>query len=274
MLPIRSALFVVVFYLLMVTCLLVCWPFFFLPGRAPWRIVVGWARVSLWLQRWLAGTKVDYRGLENIPVGGVLIAAKHQSMWETFALIPVLKNPTYVLKKELLDIPVFGWCARRMGMIPVDRAGGRKAMIAMCDDARAAIARGEQVILFPEGTRRPPAAPPAYKVGVAFVYDRGQGPCVPVALNSGLFWPRRSWIRRPGTVVVEFLPAIAHGLDRGAFLARLEHDIETASDRLVGEALAARNPPPVPPDYARRLREGALQPAPATERRQPRREAP
>ena len=249
MLLIRSALFVVVFYLLMMASLFVSWPFFLLPGRTPWPIVVLWARVSLWLQRWIVGTKVEYRGLDNIPEGGVLIAAKHQSMWETFALIPVLRRPTYVLKKELLDIPVFGWCARRMKMIPVDRAGGRKAMIAMCDDARAAIARDEQVILFPEGTRRAPGAPPAYKVGIAFVYDRGAGPCVPVALNSGLFWPRRSWLRRPGTIVVEFLPAIPHGLDRSTFLARLEHDIETTSNRLIGEALAGRNPPPVPPDY-------------------------
>lgn len=252
MLRIRSVLFVVAFYAVLIGYLLTTWPFFLIPGRAPWRIVISWARVSLFLQRWIAGTRVEFRGRENIPDGGFLIAAKHQSMWETFALIPCFPEADFILKKELLAIPVFGWCAARMGMIPVDRNGGRKALVAMCKDAKKVVDDGRQVVLFPEGTRRPPGAPPDYKVGIVFLYDKLGQPCLPVALNSGLFWPRRSWVRRPGTIVVEFLPPIEPGLDRSTFMRRLENEIETASDRLIAEALAAPNPPPVPESFARR----------------------
>lgn len=246
MLVVRSLLFGAVFYTVLIGYLLITWPAYFLPRRLAWRVVISWARVSLWLQRIIVGTKVSYRGLENLPAGGYLVASKHQAMWETFALIPCFPYATFVLKKELMKIPIFGWAMKRMGMIAVDREAGRKALVGMAADSRAAVARGEQVIIFPEGTRQVPGAAPDYKPGIALLYRDLGVPCVPVALNSGLYWPRRTHLRHPGTIVVEFLPAIPPGLPRADFMARLEADIETASHRLVAEAAASRNPPPIP----------------------------
>ena len=196
-----------------------------------------WGRVNLWLLRHVCGLSVEWRGLEKIPPGGLIVASKHQSAWETFALLTILGDPIYVLKRELMWIPVFGWCMRKAGMIPVDRGAGRVALSAMTARVRNALADGRQIIIFPEGTRRPPGAPPKYKFGVAFVYEDCAAPCVPIALNSGLYWPRRRFLRFPGTVRVEVLDPILPGLDRKAFFTDLEQTLEAATARLIAEGL-------------------------------------
>lgn len=240
----RSILFQLAFYLATTLYLLAFLPLLpFLSRKTLWRVgVMSWAATTAWLLRVIVGTRAEFRGLENIPPGPLLIAAKHQSAWETIALLPLFSDPAFVLKRELMTIPVFGWFAARARMIPVDRKGGSAALKAMARRAREDMAEGRQILIFPEGTRRPAGAEPDYKFGVAFLYAGLGVPCLPVALNSGLYWPRRSLQRRPGTILVEVLPPIPPGLDRATFVARLEREIETASDRLLQEGLAALGP--------------------------------
>jgi 1-acyl-sn-glycerol-3-phosphate acyltransferase len=231
----RSILFNALFYLVLLAYLIVAMPTLVMPRRAILRLAQNWGRVNLALLRIVCGITVEWRGLEKIPRGAVLVASKHQSVWETFALLTVFPEPTFILKRELLWIPLYGWCANRAGMIPVDRGGGKAVLVAMTARAREALLNGRQIIVFPEGTRRPPGAEPKYKFGIAHLYAEGVAPCVPIALNSGLFWPRRKFLRYPGKITVEVLDPIAPGLEMDVFFARLQRDIETASARLVAE---------------------------------------
>jgi 1-acyl-sn-glycerol-3-phosphate acyltransferase len=194
-----------------------------------------WARSSLWLLRVIAGTKIEVRGREKIPAGGFLVASKHQSLWETFALVPLFDDPAFILKRELMWIPFFGWYAWKGGSVPVNRKAGSQALIQMTARAREEATHGRQIVIFPEGTRRPPGAPPAYKFGVAHLYQNLGVACLPIALNSGLYWPRRRFIRRPGTIRVEILDPIPSGLPRDVFFQTLQQGIEGASDRLLAE---------------------------------------
>lgn len=162
--------------------------------------------------------------------------AKHQSAWETFALLTKFNQPVFVLKQELTRLPLFGWFIRRIGMIPVDRAAGMAALAGMARSAREKVQQGYQVIIFPEGTRRAPNAPPNYRTGVSFLYDNMNVPCLPVALNSGLFWARQSFLRRPGKVVVSFLQPLPTGLPRKQVLAELQNQIETETNHLMADA--------------------------------------
>jgi 1-acyl-sn-glycerol-3-phosphate acyltransferase len=230
---IRSVIFNIVFYLVLFVYLIAAMPTLAMPRGALWAMVKNWSRVNLWLLNVICNIGCEFRGLENIPKGAALIASKHQSMWETFALITVLDDPAYILKRELLWIPFFGWCAAKAEMIPVDRGRRSQALAAMTERAKKETARGREIIIFPEGTRRAPGAEPKYKFGVAFLYTELGVPCVPVALNSGLFWPRRSFRRYPGVVRVEFLPPIEPGLDRQVFYDRLQDAIETKTAELV-----------------------------------------
>jgi 1-acyl-sn-glycerol-3-phosphate acyltransferase len=238
----RSILFNAVFYLVLFVYLIAAMPTLLLPREALLAMVKNWSRVNLWLLKVICNIDCEFRGLENIPKGAALIASKHQSMWETFALITVLDDPAYILKRELLWIPFFGWCAATAQMIPVDRGWLSQALAAMTERARKETARGREIIIFPEGTRRAPGAEPKYKFGVAFLYTELGVPCVPVALNSGLFWPRRSFRRYPGVVRVAFLPPIGPGLDRQVFYDRLQNVIETKTAELVamGKPVAGR----------------------------------
>jgi 1-acyl-sn-glycerol-3-phosphate acyltransferase len=231
----RSIVFNVLFYLNLSVLLLAAIPTIVMPPWAILGMARTWGRTSLWLLRVVCGITVEWRGLEKIPPGGVLVAAKHQSTWETFALLTVFPDPTFIIKRELLWVPFFGWNARHAGMIPVDRGAGKAALADMMVYARAALAAGREIIIFPEGTRRAAGAEPRYKFGVAHLYAESGVPCVPIALNSGLFWPRRRFLRFPGTVLVEVLDPIAPGLDRDAFFAKLQHDIEAATARLIAE---------------------------------------
>jgi 1-acyl-sn-glycerol-3-phosphate acyltransferase len=232
----RSVIFNVLFYVALVVYLLAALPTLLLPRRYVLAVARAWASTNLWLLRVVCDIKADFRGLERIPRGGAIIASKHQSIWETFALLPYVDDPTFILKRELMWIPLFGWCLWKAQMIPVNRGARGPALAAMTERAKAEVRRGRQIIIFPEGTRRPPGAEPQYKFGVAHLYAETGAPCVPVALNSGLFWPRRSFRRFPGTVVVQVCEPIAPGLDKSVFIARLQEAIETASAKLLEEA--------------------------------------
>jgi 1-acyl-sn-glycerol-3-phosphate acyltransferase len=233
---IRSLIFNALFYLNTLVWLLIGLPMFFLPYRGTIWVAKSWGRISVVLLR-VAGIKFELRGAEKIPAGALIVASKHQSAWETFALLPLFDNPVFILKRELEWIPFFGWLLIKGRMVPVNRRAGSQALVEMTERARVELGRVRQLIIFPEGTRRPAGAEPRYKYGVAHLYAAAGVPCLPVALNSGVFWPRRrSLMLKPGTVVVEILDPIMPGLDKDVFFRRLQDAIEPASARLIAEA--------------------------------------
>jgi len=235
----RSLLFNLLFYVTTALFVVLGSPLLLGPRRWAIAALKLHARVELWLLKHIVGLKFEVRGRHNLPHGACLVAAKHQSAWETFALIPLFRDPTLLMKRELFWIPFHGWFSYKFGMIPVDRDKGPAALRRMLRAAKERIASGREIILFPEGTRRPPGAAPAYKTGIVLLYETLGVPCVPVALNSGAFWPRRSWLRKPGIVVVEVLDPLPPGLPKAEFLARLQEAIETATNRLLAEAEAS-----------------------------------
>lgn len=212
----------------------------------PRRILVGgqrrWTSHVNALLRAIAGIRIEIRGRDRLPAGPFIAAAKHQSAWDTLIWHTELDDPAIVLKKELLSIPIYGQMCRKSRMIAVDRAGGPSALKAMVADARTVIAGGRPVVIFPQGTRTAPGAPvddAPYQPGVAALYRALGVPVVPVALNSGLFWARRSFLKRPGTIVMEYQAPIPPGLDRRGFMAALTERIEGGTARLEAEARAA-----------------------------------
>jgi 1-acyl-sn-glycerol-3-phosphate acyltransferase len=232
---VRSLVFSALFYVNITVRMLVALPTILLPYAALHSVLRHYASSTLWFLRVVCGTRVEWRGREKLPAGAYIVACKHQSLWETFAMFMVLPDPTYVLKRELMWLPLFGWLATKARMIPIDRGSHTKALASMVAAARREAARGRQIVIFPEGTRRPPGAKARYLPGVAFLYSELGLPCVPIALNSGLFWPRRSLRRYPGTVLVEVLDPIPPGLEKREFLSRLQNATEEATARLVAE---------------------------------------
>lgn len=256
MLVIRSLAFNTAFYLNLVVQMILWTPFYFLaPRPLAWKIPKFWARSSLKLQQWIAGTHSRIEGLENLPEGPFILAPKHQSFWDTIAFYPYLRDPVYILKRELTWIPLFGWYVMKMRMIAIDRGSRSKALKQAVRIARQRMEENRQLIIYPEGTRRPPGAEPAYKWGIVELYNQLGVPVVPVAHVAGLYWPRRKFLRHPGVIHARFLPPIEPGLGKEAFLERLIADTETACDALLVEAAASSNPPPLPPEAEKRLRE-------------------
>jgi len=232
-LVIRSVVFNVLFYLNLLVHFIAAIPTLAMPRWGIIAVARFWARTNLWLLRTICGIRVEFRGVEKIPPGPLLVSSKHQSLWETFALLLILPDPAYIMKRELMWIPFFGWYTWKAGMIPVDRSRGSQALAEMNACARREAQRNRQIIIFPEGTRRPPGAEPKYKYGVVHLYAEMGVPCLPIALNSGLFWPRRSIRRYPGTIRVEVLDPIPPGLGKDEFFERLEGEVEAATARLV-----------------------------------------
>src|SRR4051794_26388409 len=234
----RSLVFNVLFYLLLAFWVIVGIPTYLMPRWGIVTIAQYWARSSIWLMRVVCNIKVEYRGIDKIPQGPLIVAAKHQSMWETFALLQFFPEPLYILKRELKWIPLFGWYLIKTDMIGVVRGAGGRSLIEMARRAGKEVRRGRQLIIFPEGTRTAVDAPTRYKTGVAQVYVDSGVACLPVALNSGLFWPRRTFLRYPGTIVVEFLDLLPPGLTRQEFIAQVSTAIDEATNRLVAAGRA------------------------------------
>lgn len=235
----RSLVFQLFFYIWTLLFAFAGLPLLIAPWRWMMRFGTVWSAGSLWLLRVCAGLDHEVIGRENLPPGPVIIAMKHQSAWDTFAAPLLFRDPAMVIKRELGFLPFYGWYAIKSGMIPIDRKGGAKAlkrMIAACEEA---MAQGRPIFIFPEGTRTAVGTKVPYQAGVAALYTRLNVPIVPVAVNSGLFWGRRQFLRRPGRITVEILPAIAAGGERRAVLAELEKRIENATTRLVAGRPAA-----------------------------------
>jgi 1-acyl-sn-glycerol-3-phosphate acyltransferase len=237
MLVLRSLLFNIAFYVNLIVLLITWLPVLVMRRHAALELGRTWGRTSLWLLDKIVGLKIEYRGLENIPKGACIVACKHQSILETFVLPIKFPDFSYILKHELIWIPFFGWYLLAAEQIAIDRTRGGKILPELTRKVKSLFAQGRQLFIFPEGTRRPIGAPPEYKYGVAHLYRETGVPCLPVAINSGLFWPRRSVLRRPGTVVVEFLPPIQPGLGAREFFTLLQDRMETATNRLIEEAI-------------------------------------
>jgi len=214
-------------------------PFLVAPRSAAMRFGRFWAQGVLVLLRVIVGLDHQIRGLDRVPREGCIVAMKHQSTWDTLILPIVLGDPACVLKRELLFVPFFGWYAARAGSIAIDRKAGASALRRMVAAARPIAAQGRPIVIFPEGTRVAPGACLPYQPGVAALYQALATPLVPAAVNSGLFWGRRSFVKRPGTIVLEFLDPIPPGWPRRRIMAELEQRIETATAALLREAKAA-----------------------------------
>ena len=235
----RSLLFNAFFYGWTAVCVIVGLPLLLGPRLGIYYLGRVWAHPIIAALALLCGLKYRVRGRENLPQGAVLIAAKHQSAWDTIIFSILLWDHSFVLKQELTRIPLFGLYLIRAGLIPVDRKGGATALKKMVAAAKQVVAQGRPIVIFPEGTRVAPEQHRPYHPGVAALYGQLAVPVVPVALNSGVFWRRNSFWKRPGTITLEFLPPIEPGLPRKAFLARLEEAIE-------GRSRALLEPPPGP----------------------------
>ncbi len=238
MILLRSFLFAIVFYAWSVACAIAMVPMLAAPRS--W-LLVGmrfWSRSLNVLLKVICGIRVEIRGQEHVPSADALIASKHQTMFDVFVQFGVLKGSLFVFKKELLIIPIFGWIALKIGSIVVDRQGQATALRDMVRRAQEQFRLGDrQLVIFPEGTRKAPGAPPDYKPGVAGLYRELGVPVHPVATNAGVHWPAHGFLRRPGVIVYQYLEPIPPGLKRAEFMRLLEERIETASNRLLAEGL-------------------------------------
>ena len=234
----RSLVFNIVFYLVFLSWAIVALPTFAMPRGAMLRVANWWAQSNIFLMRTICNIKVEFRGAEKIPRGPLIVASKHQSMWETISLLHFFEAPFFAVKRELLFIPLFGLFLIKTRMIAIDRSAGGRALIRMARRAAEEVRSGRQFVIFPEGTRKAVGAPPQYKGGLGLIYVDCGVPCLPVALNSGLFWPRRTFMRYPGTLVVEFLDPLPPGLPRDQFLERVQTVIEAATNRIVAAGQA------------------------------------
>lgn len=242
----RSLAFNIVWYVNILLQMVLQTPFyFFLSHKNAVKVPKRWARSTNWFHKILAGTDVEVTGQENLPEGGYIVASKHQSIWEFYALYALLEDSAFVLKSELMKIPFFGWYVAKLDHIPIRRGDKGKALRQMLRDASKEVEKGRQILIFPEGTRRSPGAEPSYRYGVVRLYLELNCPVVPVALNSGLYWPRRKFVRYPGIIRTRFLEPIMPGLSGPEFAAELERRIEEACDQLYLEASQDNRPPPL-----------------------------
>jgi 1-acyl-sn-glycerol-3-phosphate acyltransferase len=248
----RSLAFNVALYLFTAIEAILGLPVLLLSRRLGSRFGCAWAAAVLKICGWTIGLTHEVRGREHLPKGAAIIAMKHQSAWDTFAVAAIFDDPAIVLKKELIWIPFYGWYLWKAGMIAIDRRAGALALRKLVAASRKAAALGRPIVIFPEGTRTAPGTRRPYQPGVAALYRQLELPLVPVAVNSGVFWGRRSFIKRPGRIVVEILPPIAPGGDRRTVMAELETRVEAATARLVAEAEAALAPKPAHPTEGNR----------------------
>ena len=234
----RALLMMVALYVSLIAFMLVGLIALVLPRPVMTLLARTWGHYFIVLCRIVGGIRVEFRGRHHIPKGPLLVAAKHQSLWETFMLLGLFDDPCFILKRELAFIPLFGWFIHKMRNVPINRKDGARALVKLTRAADREIHAdgGRQILVFPEGTRRAPGAEPAYKFGIAKLYEGLNVPCLPIGLNSGVYWPRRSLRLKPGTIIVDILPPIMPGLERNVFFARVQEAIETSSNKLLAEA--------------------------------------
>lgn len=237
MIALRSTIFAVIFYFWAAILSPLYLPLMLGNRQFFWRCCLSWCRSCIWVIRKFMGIEYEIRGRENLPTDGpFIIASKHQSAWDTLIYNIIVLDCAYVVKRELFLFPFFGWFLWRVGMIGIDRKGGAITLKQLVASCKARLEVGRSIVIFPQGTRTPPGTKNPYLPGVAALYTQCNVPVVPTALNSGMFWPRRTFLKHPGTVVIEFLPAIEPGLRRREFSTLLEEAIEPATTRIEEEA--------------------------------------
>ena len=241
---VRSTIYNLVFYVVTAAMMLLGMWLLIAPRSWAMKGLSLHGQLCVWLLKVICGTRMEVRGRDRIPEGPCLVVAKHQSAWDTFALVPLFRDPAIVLKSELARIPLYGWFCVKFEHILVRRDRAAVALKAMLAEAKAKSEAGREILIFPEGTRREPGAPPDYKPGYIALYETLGVPVIPIALNSGLFWPRNSLTRYPGNIVVEVLEPVPAGLPRAAARKRIEDAIEAASMHLIRETAATDAPPP------------------------------
>mgnify|MGYP000020578125 CR=1 FL=1 len=229
----RSSLFKAVFYLWTALFCILYLPLFWMPRNGLIAFQAIWSRGVRVILRVIMNIRLEVRGLEHIPKGGALIAMKHQSSFDTFVMHTIVTHPAFVMKKELLKIPLYGQFCVNTGMIPVDRDGGLKALKKLMQDSAGAIGDERQLIIFPEGSRTIPGDHAEYQSGIFGIYKYTKHPVIPVALNSGVFWPKKGHLVPGGVIVFDFLEPIKAGLNKEDFMTTLEQNIETASLALI-----------------------------------------
>lgn len=233
LLTLRQIIFALWFYLSIALMGVVGLPLLAVPGRMGLNLTLAWMRVWLWLlfaaMRRLLGLDFVVKGREHIPPEKNIFASKHQSAFDTFVFLHLDLSAAYVLKQELFWVPIYGWYGKRVGMIGVDRGGHSAALRNLLKAAKAAIAGGRRIVIFPQGTRTPAGSGKPYQPGIYAIYRETGASITPIALNSGDYWPKHWLHRYPGTITIEFLPPIPPGLSRQALMARLESEIEAAS---------------------------------------------
>jgi 1-acyl-sn-glycerol-3-phosphate acyltransferase len=232
----RSLLFNLLFFAWAVISAAIFAPFFILSSEASLKAGRPWAKLTIIMAEWICGVRYEIRGREYITNGPVIYASKHQSAWDTAIFLVLLKNPAYVLKRELLRLPLWGWYLWRMKMIAIDRSAKASAMKDMIRQAQNRLREARPIVIFPEGTRMAPGAEPYYHPGITALYSQLEVPVIPVALNSGVYWGKNAFIKRPGKIIMEFLPPIPPGLNKAEFMIRLKGETETASQRLLLES--------------------------------------
>ncbi len=233
----RSLAYAIWFYATLVVVGLICLPAAAFSRGAAMSAIKFWCGLQRIALRVICGIKTEFRGMEHLPQGACIIAMKHQSTYDTLAPFLFIRDPAYVLKKELLRAPIFGIYASRVG-IPIDRQGRARALKAMMAAAKEVAAKGRQIVIFPEGTRQDVDAEANLKPGAFAMYRDLETTCVPVALNTGLCW--KSFWRKPGHIIFEVLKPIEPGLDKDAFSMRLKNVLDPATARLVAEGRAAQ----------------------------------
>jgi 1-acyl-sn-glycerol-3-phosphate acyltransferase len=231
---IRSILFIAQMYLAMPVYALLYLPWALLSPAGAHAACHAYCRWVIWTLGWMTGLRTEVRGTP--PTGEVMIAAKHQSFLDIILIYNAVPRGKFIMKRELMFAPILGQYALRIGCVPVNRGKRGTAIAKMLADVKSGKQQGGQLIIYPQGTRVAPGAAKPYKIGTGALYEQMAQPCVPVATNVGVFWPRHGFLRKPGLGVVEFLPEIAPGLPREAFMARLETDVEGASNKLMAEA--------------------------------------
>ncbi|WP_419740422.1 lysophospholipid acyltransferase family protein [Ruegeria sp.] len=230
---IRSLIFMIVIYVWMLILGIAYLPYAIFTKQGALRACKTYARSTMWLAGWMVGIRCEVRG--TVPTGEVVIGAKHQSFLDIIMIFDAIPHGKFIMKRELLWTPVIGMYARRLGCIPVNRGKKGAAVAKMVKDVAKEFAEPGQLVIYPQGTRVAPGVSKPYKVGTAILYSGLGFPCVPVATNAGVFWPRTGILRKPGLAIVDFLDPIEPGVERDAFLSRLEDVIETRSDALMKE---------------------------------------
>ena len=231
---IRSVIFIVQMYIAMPLFGIAFAPWALFSRRGAYAACKGYSRYVFWTASWMVGMKCEVRGTP--PDGEALVAAKHQSFLDIMMIFTALPAAKFIMKKEILMMPVIGQYAKMLGCVPVDRGKRGKAIEKMVADVEAGRAEPGQLIIYSQGTRVPPGKKMPYKVGTGVLYEQLGQRCAPVATNVGVLWPKRGLLRKPGVAVVEFLPIIEPGLSRDAFMEKLEADVEGRSDALMAEA--------------------------------------